>query len=156
MAAAITDFDGSSDTVEHPEIGELKFYLKKWDRYDPAVGFGFYELETRPCEPSDFNTVEGSNPDSVFYRTNPFTARDLEVYGKKMKCLVNPDFDMYGSYGYDKGAHLMIVFERCDKSKRTCKTDTEIDEWLKFKYIATLENERKFIEYAFKEKRIKE
>ena len=55
VAAAITSYDGKPDIVEDPEIGEIKFFMKKWDVYDPSVEFGFTELETRPCEMSDFN-----------------------------------------------------------------------------------------------------
>ena len=69
----------------------------------------------------------------------------MKTYGPKMKCLVDPNMDYFGNFDTDKAQNLMIVFEICDKTKRTCKTDTEITEWLRFKYIVTLENERKFI-----------
>ena len=39
----------------------------------------------------------------------------------------------------------MIVFEKCDRTKRTCKSEEEIEEWMTFKYIFTLDNHKKFV-----------
>ena len=36
----------------------------------------------------------------------------------------------------------MVVFELCDREKRTdCLSDTEIEDWLKFKYLTVQANE---------------
>ena len=48
MAAAITSFDGKSESIEDPEIGEIKFYLKQWG-VDGAPGINFIPVSTRPC-----------------------------------------------------------------------------------------------------------
>ena len=39
----------------------------------------------------------------------------------------------------------MIVFEKCDKTERTCASDAVINEWLEFKYILILDNEKLFV-----------
>ena len=51
----------------------------------------------------------------------------------------------------------MIVFEKCDSEVlgRACKSDSEINDWLRFKYIVALENERFFVQDEFNEDRIK-
>ena len=48
----------------------------------------------------------------------------------------------------------MVVFDRCDSEKRAkiglkCKSETEIDEWLRFKYIIVRENTRQFVQHKF-------
>lgn len=50
----------------------------------------------------------------------------------------------------------MITFDRCQPSdsQTTCKSDAEIDAWLKGKYITTLENEKKFIAHKFEDERV--
>lgn len=52
----------------------------------------------------------------------------------------------------------MVVFEKCDVLKRPkgakCKSDSQIEEWMLFKYILTLENEANFIQHKFGENRI--
>ena len=73
-----------------------------------------------------------------------------------MKCLEEGQFDITGNYNTDKANNIMIVFEKCNSEilGRSCKTDIEIDEWLKFKYIVVLENERFFVQDKFDAERM--
>ena len=48
----------------------------------------------------------------------------------------------------------MVIFEKCDREKRFCKSEAEIKKWMKFKYIYTYENQKKFISYKFGEESI--
>ena len=48
----------------------------------------------------------------------------------------------------------MIVFEKCDPKKQKCKSEHQITEWLKNKYILTLTNTKSFIQHEFNDKRI--
>ena len=72
VAAGITNFvDGDSTTLEKLEdlsIGQVKFFVKSWGK-DAISGEDdlFLELESRDCLESDFNDVEGTNKDSMFY-----------------------------------------------------------------------------------------
>ena len=59
----------------------------------------------------------GDNEDSPFFKTNTYSLKEMEVYGKKLKCPTKP-LEMYGHYNSVLVANLMIVFERCDQSKR--------------------------------------
>ena len=34
IAAALTTYDGSPESIEDPTIGTLKMYIKSWDVYD--------------------------------------------------------------------------------------------------------------------------
>ena len=53
---------------------------------------------------------------------------------------------MFGSYNTDKASNLMIVFEKCDKTQgKKCKSNKKINEWLQFKYLVILENEKRFV-----------
>ena len=74
-----------------------------------------------------------------------------------MKCLEEGQFDIIGNYNTDKANNIMIVFEKCNSEAlgRACKTDDEINDWLRFKYIVALENERFFVQDKFDEERIK-
>lgn len=62
-----------------------------------------------------------------------------------MKCLDEDLTQLFGNYDSKMANNLMIVFEKCDKEVRTCKTDQEITDWLVFKYIILFENSRRFI-----------
>ena len=51
--------------------------------------------------------------------------------------------------------NLMVVFERCDDEVRsTCKTKEEVEEWMRFKYIVTYDNDKKFIQDTFNDNTI--
>jgi len=68
---------------------------------------------------------------------------------------------LYGNYDSSATSNLMIVFEKCDPRKRAleglkCKSATEIDKWLEFKYMLVLENSRQFVQHKFGEMRIEE
>ena len=50
----------------------------------------------------------------------------------------------------------MVVFEKCDRTVRTCKTDTDIKKWMESKYIIHAENIKVFIQHGFEEERIEQ
>ena len=54
--------------------------------------------------------------------------------------------EVQGSYNSPKARHLKLMFEKCDKSTffHKCKTDREISNWLKRKFILVLENQTRF------------
>ena len=53
IAGAITDFDGSPDSIEDPTIGTTEFYVKYWD--EASDGAKFKKLNHRLCTNSDFD-----------------------------------------------------------------------------------------------------
>ena len=53
IAAAVTSYDGSTESIEDEEIGTLKFYQKAWN-VERNEGLSFKELKTRPCQTIDF------------------------------------------------------------------------------------------------------
>lgn len=57
----------------------------------------------------------------------------------KMKCIDEP-YEINGDYNSDITANVQAVFVKCDRRYQTCKSDEVINDWLKFKYIVTLEN----------------
>ena len=74
-----------------------------------------------------------------------------------MKCIDDPEFELYGNFESPDVNVLMVTFEKCDPQKRDdCKTEDEIIEWLEFKYIIVLENTKKFISHKFQEERIEQ
>ena len=62
---------------------------------------------------------------------------------------------MFGSYNTDKASNLMIVFEKCNKKKnKKCKSDKAIKNWLEFKYLVVLENEKRFNQDGFNDESV--
>lgn len=78
-----------------------------------------------------------------------------------MRCLADyKELSMFGDYDTDKAANLMVVFEKCDLTKRApgekCKSEKQIEDWMLYKYIVLLENEAKFIQHKFGKDRVEE
>ena len=65
MAAGVTAFDGVTQSIEDPEIGQIKFYLKQWGLEAGNDGITFREVRTRDCEDADFD-----DEDSLFFPIN--------------------------------------------------------------------------------------
>ena len=50
------NYDGTTESVEDPEIGTMKFYIKYFSHPDFEDISGFHELESEYCDPAkDFN-----------------------------------------------------------------------------------------------------
>ena len=137
------------DFSEDPEIGTLKLYYKHY--YVPGFeeDFDFYELESEFCDPAkDFNDVEGSNPESGFYPTHPSSVVDLKRLESLLKCVREP-YGIVGDFDTAITGSLMAIFEKCDRVKRSCKSEAETEAWMSGKYIFTIENQKKFVSYKF-------
>ena len=56
-----------------------------------------------------------------------------------------PILEIQGDYNSVKARHLKLMFEKCDSTVTWgCKSDTEITDWLKRKFIVILENTSRF------------
>ena len=71
-----------------------------------------------------------------------------------MKCITDDLTSIFGNYDTASAENFVVVFETCDRSERTCKTDQEIKDWIQSKYILTLTNEKSFISHEFFESRV--
>ena len=133
VAAAVTNFDGNPEEIEDPEIGEVKFYLKQWGIDDDSPSISFKEVKSRPCEEKDFNLGARllSESESSFFRVDLFSLKDIYNYSSKMKCLDSTNStEIFGNYNTDKASNFMIVFEKCNKEERKCKSENDIKLWL--------------------------
>lgn len=154
IAAAFTDWTGNPEITEDPEIGTLELYMIHWGGTVYGDTYDFHKLETRLCDPDkDLNDEYGSNASSDFYKVHPVSAYDVKTYGGKMKCITEP-YSLMGNYNSESAAYMKVVFDKCDSSKRKCKSESEIESFLRSKYIVTLTNERVFIQHKFGEEKV--
>ena len=54
LAFGITGYDGTSDFIEDPEIGEMKAYYRAWGSHDVQETYREEGIPTRLCTPEDF------------------------------------------------------------------------------------------------------
>ena len=87
--------------------------------------------------------------DEKFFEPSANSKSDIELYGKKMRCPMRDD-DLYllGNFDTTTARNVMIVFERCDVNNKvgiTCKSDSEINQWMHNKFIIVLLNSKSFV-----------
>ena len=152
IAGGFVNYDGKKQRVEDPSIATIKFYQKSFNSTDPTMdGVKFKEIKTRFCELDDFDQ-DGKNEKSKFYQTADHSVSDIDTYGIGLKCPVNPsELSVQGKYDASAARNLMIIVQKCDPktSNVTCKSEAFISEWLKYKFILIVSNQRKFIQYQF-------
>ena len=135
IAATISSFDGNPNSIEDEEIGTIKFFTKSWgEEFDDDINFK--ELKQKKCTDADYS--------EAFYPLHERMS-SFAFFKKKMKC-IDEAYEVWGTYSADETSNLMVVFDRCDSTKRTCKSEMEIDKWLEFKYIILLQNERQYLQ----------
>ena len=166
VAFGLSDFDGKPDFIEDPDYGTTKAVYRQWG-FETESGTEVDELKLRNCTAADFGFDEDGNritdefKDSLtdeerdpngkpfFFPPDPKQVNFIWTYHPKMHCFENK-IKLQGEYDSSKARHLAIVFEKCDPKKRsTCKSETEIENWIKGKYIITIENTWTFRSYEF-------
>ena len=78
---------------------------------------------------------------------------DISAFSHKFMC-IDEDIEIYGSYNSAKAQHLSIIFKKCDKNVRKCKSDDEIELYTKRKFIVTLHNGKRFVLNRYDESKI--
>ena len=154
VAAGLIDYE-NRDRVDmpDPEIGQLKIYHKHWTSNSTI---GFKELKTRVCDQEDFQSIDKS----ALYPVLDHNQQDVQKHAVgKFRCLdESQDLKLWGNYNTDQAQNLMIVFEKCDITKRPkgakCKTEKEIETWMDYKYIGLVMNEARFVQHKFGESRV--
>ena len=83
-------------------------------------------------------------PEPKFYKPDQFNLKWFKTYSQKMWCLDDP-LDIQGNYDTIAARTPSISLVKCDREKRTtCKSDKEIDDFVRGKFLITIENSWKF------------
>ena len=104
MAAGVIEVDGdpSGPSIEDPEIGTIRMYIKTWDNFDAVTNgaISFREVTTRFCNEKDFQNKDGENPDSKFYVNDYFALHEIARHGHKLKCIDEEEgvVSLHGNY----------------------------------------------------------
>jgi hypothetical protein len=73
----------------------------------------------------------------------------------KLQCIDEP-IELYGDFNTASAKILFLTFVSCNKTQRkTCKSDREVKEWLKDKYLVMAYNKYTFISDEYKERSFK-
>ena len=77
----------------------------------------------------------------------------LKNYSRKLNC-IDQKIESMGTYNSDSAQKLQIGVVRCDPTVRQCKSEAEIDLWLKRKFIIVVTNNERFNPVVFTDERV--
>ena len=129
------------DTFPDEEIGELKFILKSWG--NASGDLEFKELTHRKCTNADFVNPSGGQSEYGFFEMDDTTKDIVIESGYDLRCIDVP-YGVKGDFNSNAADNLMVTYELCDRSKRTCKAESVIEEALKYSYILMVENRESY------------
>ena len=167
IAFGISDFDGSPLSVEDPSYGYLVAEYRSWGFADGWTT-EYNQLSRRHCERSDFHLDEDPNRDKSEIQNEDqeraFLSQDddepfffhpieahrewIETYHPKMYCF-NDKLKIMGNYDTAKAQTLTMQFHRCNPEERECKSESEIDDYLRDKFFVVIENSWTFFAHQY-------
>ena len=108
------------------------------------------------CNKNDF-TRDKENitlSHKMFYPLINGKETELEmILGKSLLC-IDEDVSLKGDWQSGVAKVLIASFEKCDrKARKTCRSDQEVNEWLKDKYMYVVFNEVILDQYGFRGKK---
>ena len=153
FAFGITAYDSNQEIIEDPTYGTLNAYYKTWGLGEPGVNFE--PLLTSQCTRAqlglpeeDDDTESDYSVPPLFYDFHQNGINDVNFYYKKLKCIDKGAIRMQGDYNSGKHRSFFLSFEMCQSTEENpieCKTDEEIYDWLKRKFIFSVMNTRRFV-----------
>ena len=115
-------------------------------------------LATHPCTRQELGLDESGDDEPSFFGIHENSFNDTNYYWKKLNCLDDP-IGIQGDYNSYKARVLKIVFEKCNNDTITegvCKSDIEIQQFMRRKFITTLHNQIRFNTAEYTDRRLVE
>ena len=97
-------------------------------------------------EEGSSNEFIAQGKSSLFFPLHKNSVNDVEFNYKKFKCLDEEYIRIQGDYNSGMTRSFVIQFEKCDQEKYdgVCKSDEEIEKWMRRKFILSYSNQKSF------------
>ena len=77
------------------------------------------------------------------------------MYQKKFICLKQEDLVLWGDFASEESRQFNIDFVKCNTTEHDdCKTDKQVEEYVRDKYLLILSNQVKFVNSQYGEKSV--
>ena len=143
FAVAFTAYDGETEWILDPSYGELVFKLNSWGVNPDGTFFIKREkMNEHICSRDELGLTDNKEaakfmPISDLYK--PF----IDTYQKKFICMDTEDLFLYGDYDSTTASLLNMQLIKCT-GRDDCKSEEEILEFFRTKFIILLYNEIRF------------
>jgi hypothetical protein len=113
------------------------------------------EIPIRPCTLQDFGIDANNETKQQFFKADIGKVEEFKRKINILQCMTEP-VNLVGNWNTESAKVLEFYFEKCDSEKReTCKSEEEVQEWMKDKYLILAYNRQLFMTDKFGEKRFK-
>ena len=143
IAVAFTAYDGDPVTLLDPTIGQVVFNHFYWGPQDD----GTFGSERIPIKSHTCSRVElGLDQDEEGSRFLPIyetSKQEVEFYHRKFQCVDKEDLFLHGDYNSLTANQFNVQLQRCH-DRSDCKSEAEIDAYLRNKYLIFFYNQIRF------------
>ena len=137
IAIALTGFDTVRESILNPEYANLSFETSQWDVLDDGkIDWKVSPIASHMCSEEELG-LTGDN--SRIMPVHETSTAYVNLYKEKFICLNQEDLKIYGTFSSKKAQVFRASLNRCS-GKDFCKSEEEINEFMKDKYLLVLTN----------------
>ena len=155
LAIAVAFVDYWAENLSDEEISkyiDIQIGTTAWGIDENEVSFWKRTpIKTHACTPEDLNSLEEPSETSVFYPLKQQRRSEVRNYMKQFKCLDSPEeLSIHGNYNSADASLFMLAITKCT-GRLDCKSDEEITEFLKGKFVGLYYNRKNFDARGFRD-----
>ena len=126
-----------------PSIGKISFKYSQWGYGEDGTYIEVEEeIESHTCSHQELG-LTGDKKQARFMPIHKASKSALKQYKDGFLCIEDEQLELYGDWNSDSARTIQISLERCSR-EAYCKSDEEIDQFLKGTYLMLLNNQIRF------------
>ena len=134
---AFTAYDDETEPTLDPSIGEVQFRRVAWSKTD----FSNTVIPSHQCSEEELGLSE--EPSAKYMKPRKDSYDFVKLYRKKFQCIDEKDRFISGNFNTINTSNIMVLLVRC-QGKDYCKSDEEITEFVRGKFLIVYVNEIRF------------
>lgn len=140
MAFALTNYDSSEEVEEDRRYGQLVFKQSGWGN-GVDISLDTRVVESHFCSDEELGITRSEK--TKIYPWIDGMEKEVMTWRRKFRCATDPNIKLWGDYNSPKAQTFKVDFEKCT-GKDYCKSEAEIRDWLRQKFIVLIYNQVRF------------
>ena len=137
IAAGFTAYDSNPEPILDPTYGSLHLNHYRWGQPEDEAN-GRHRLPQHACTREELGLDE-DRTSAMFMPAYEPSYNEINFYSKKLQCVESENLSIHGDYNSYKAQMLNVQLVRCH-DRNDCKTDAQITEFFKNKFILLIYN----------------
>ena len=128
-----------TESILDPTYVNIQYLEVKWN----TTHYIEEPLPSHPCSDAELG-LEPSKGSAEYMKPHPYYDTVVNVWKKKFVCIDSKDRYVHGNFNTEKARNIRVRLNRCRGQENNCKTDDEITEFVKGKYMIVYMNQIRF------------